>query len=122
MTIYSLFIIIYYYYTTYYLSVDFPDVEESFDHYYLTGSDPLLFEGRSYPTGGQCRVSPDWGCDGVNWGKQVLLHPAPFGLSVCLFVRPAPAVEEAPPPGFQQPAASLLLSPALCSAPSLWPR
>lgn len=41
--------------------------------------------------------------------------PRPFRL-VCLSVCPVPAVEEAPPPGSQQPAASLLLSPARCSA------
>lgn len=41
--------------------------------------------------------------------------PRPLRL-VCLAVCPVPAVEEAPPPGSQQPAASLLLSPARCSA------
>lgn len=66
------------------------------------------------PFEGQCGVSPvDWRRD--DEGRAGASIPRPLRL-VCLSVRPAPAWELAPPPGSQQPAASLLLSPALGSA------
>lgn len=47
----------------------------------------------------------------------MLLPPPPSALPVFLCAcGPAPAGAEAPPLGSRQPAASLLLSPALCSA------
>ena len=58
-----------------------------------------------------------WG-GGGGGGSRCFYPPPPRAcLPACLSVCPAPAGEEAPPPGSQQPAASLLLSPALCSAP-----
>lgn len=70
--------------------------------------------------GGQCGVSPvDWRRDmEVVGGGSRCFYPPPSQACrpVCLSVCPALIGEEAPPPCSQQPAASLLLSPALCSA------